>query len=149
MGKIAGLKNKSPETYPQSQAQPTIVQTLQNVLALASLSNADFVNLVTPVAFEASGGARVVLLFSGYLDTPAPGAVTVEVEVQIDGDPAVFTATFNTGDATTTPTPFSFVFETASLGAGPHSIQIEAETTSGGETVDARNNSVVAIVTTA
>lgn len=149
MGKIAGLKNKSPETYPQSQAQPTIVQTLGNVLALASLSNADFVNLVTPVAFEASGGARVVLLFSGYLDTPAPGAVTVEVEVQIDGDPAVFTATFNTGDATTTPTPFSFVFETASLGAGPHSIQIEAETTSGGETVYARNNSVVAIVTTA
>jgi len=149
MGKIAGIKNKSPETYPQSQAKPTVIETLSKTLPFAALSNGGPVNLVDPIAFAGQpGGSKATIMFSNYFDTSS-GALTVEVEVVLDGDSPSYTTTFAVPIPSGTPTPFSFVFELTGLAAGPHSIQVTGETTAGGETVDARNNSAVVIITSA
>lgn len=147
MGKIAGLKNKSPETYPQSQAQPTIVQTLSGKnTSSVPLTNAFATILASPISFTPPAGAMTVVMVSGVIDSPSPTSETITVEILIDLSLAieiVFDA--NPGD---TPVPFSLVYETGIL-TGTQTIDVQAKTGAGGATAVATDVSVVVIVSSA
>lgn len=152
MSKIAGIKNKSPETYPSPPAKSNVLQTLSKVNAPpggpVAIVNGSFTSLLGgagPISFTpAVSGAYATIMVSGVLENASPTAGQTTV--------AIFLDTFNqyqiqpevkTAGA---PVPFSLVFETANLGvAGPHMVDVQAQAASG--TSSAIDVSVVVIVT--
>ncbi len=151
MSKVAGIHNKSPETYPQAPIQSNVLETLRGVNPSASIVNGSFATILTsPIMFTPSmAGAYATVMVSGVIQSPSPDG---EVTLQIVLDPSMadiveLTSTFEV-KAAYTPVPFSMVVETASLGAiAPQSIDVQAKGLSG--TAVAADISVVVIVTSA
>jgi len=150
MSKIAGIKNKSPETYPSSPTKSNVLQTLSKFnTAPVTVVNGSFTSLfggVGPISFTAAvAGAFATIMVSGVLESASPAGPTTV---------AIFVDTVNVYEiqlevqTAGAPVPFSLVFETGSLGvAGSHQVDVRAETSSG--TASAIDTSVVVIVTSA
>lgn len=148
MSKVAGIKRRSPETYPNTLPKLTILETLSGVEAgPVALNNASFTSiLATPIMFApAVDGAKAVVLFSGVLENAsAPNVTTVAIIVDLTNEYEVPVEVQTIG----APIAFSLTFETGSLGvAGPHTIDVQAKTAAG--TSAAIESSIVVIVTSA
>lgn len=149
MSKIAGVKNKSPETYPQSFGTPTVLETLRGVNAgPAALSSSFATILAAPVMFTPSvAGAKAIVMVSGVIESVSePTEVTVEIlNVPDEVYEIVFGA--NTGRP---PIPFSLSYEIPDLGAvAPQTIDVQAKTNTGGATAEVTSVSIVVMVTSA
>lgn len=147
MSKIAGIKNRSPETYPDGTPGPTVLQTLRNVNAgPAPIANA-FSVIVAPPAFTPDVSANAVVMVSGVLQSALPAAEAVNVAIFVDGSP-VYTIQAEAQPGTGEPTPFSLTFEEGGLTAhAPVTINVQAQTVTSGATAAAVEVSVVVIVT--
>ncbi len=157
MGKLAGIKGKSPDAYPpDSLGQPTI--STQSVVNRTPVNfiNTPPVSLLPNGPIEAGGaGERIIVMFSGQLQWPnnseVPGNSTVAVGVYLDGSPTAFYSVVafvpSSGGISPTqpqPVPFSLFWETSTNGA--HKVDIKANcTTATGAT--AANGSLVLIST--
>ncbi len=151
MSKIAGIKNKSPETYPSPPAKSNVLQTLSKVNAPpggpVAIVNGSFTSLLGgagPISFTpAVSGAYATIMVSGVLENASPAGQTT-VAIFLDTFPQYqIQHEVKTAGA---PVPFSLVFETANLGvAGPHMVDVQAQAASG--TSSAIDVSVVVIVT--
>lgn len=145
MGKIAGIKDKSLETYPDKSGQPTI--------STYGKENSDPVLLVvtTPTSLltgaapvEAGGsGDRIIVMFSGVLQWPASGSgegqspenATITVGIYLDGSPAYSIQAFVPAsnlfpNIPPAPVPFSLFWETPVDGV--HAVDVKAFVNSGG-----------------
>jgi len=153
MGKIAGIRDRSFETYGEKSGQPTI--STQSVVRAGP-----FTNVVTPFSLLPSGpieaggsGGRIIVMVSGQLqwpntmETPAPSTCTVGIYldgtlnysiqafVPIGGIPNVDLPQ---------PVSFSLYWETATAGAH----EVDVKVTPGVSTdIYAANVSVVLITT--
>ena len=140
MSKIAGLKGRSPETYPSHRASG-LVTTNSEV-------NPDPVSLnTTPVvlfSFAATPGDKVIIAYSGVISVIS-GSLLVAVSFVLDDATILYTVEFEV-KAVNVPLTFSLVFETGELAAtpDPHTITIVASTASGTATI-AANGSFVKI----
>ncbi len=150
MSKVAGIHNKSPETYPQAPIQSNVLETLRGVNPSASIGGSFATILTSLIMFTPSmAGAYATVMVSGVIQSPSPdGEVTLQIVLDPSGaDIVELTSTFEV-KAAYTPVPFSMVVETASLGAiAPQSIDVQAKGLSG--TAVAADISVVVIVTSA
>ncbi len=151
MSKVAGIHNKSPETYPQAPIQSNVLETLRGVNPSASIGNGSFATILTSlIMFTPSmAGAYATVMVSGVIQSPSPdGEVTLQIVLDPSGaDTVELTSTFEV-KAAYTPVPFSMVVETASLGAiAPQSIDVQAKGLSG--TAVAADISIVVMVTSA
>src|SRR5208282_1523450 len=148
MGKIAGIRGKSPEAYPpDNEGQPSIsTQGVTNAGPLTSIASP--FSLLPDGPIEAGGdGERIIVMFSGQLQWPnteETGATsTVTVGIYMDGTleysikALVLTAPFSPNPPE--PVPFSLFWETPSTGA--HEIDIKVQP-SASTNVYAANNSL-------
>ncbi len=141
--KIAGLKGRSPETYPSPRANGLVATD-------SAPPNPDPVTLSispTPLVgiFSVLPGNKVSVMYSGVV-SESGGSVLVDVSVVLDDGSSLYTKSIEvTGNG---PTPFSLVYETPVLAAtpDPHEITLLASTSSGTATI-AANGSVVLIST--
>ena len=152
MGKIAGLKNKSPETYPQAPIVSNVLETLRGVNPSA-LIGGSFASILTSLIMftPSAAGAYATVMVSGIIESPNPdGEMTLQIVLDPSGSDIVeLTSTFEVTTAGS-PVPFSMVVRTGSLGpSGPQSIDVQAKTTSGLGTATAADISAVVIVTSA
>ena len=88
MSKIAGIKNKSPETYPGPRVKPTVVQTLSTNNPLDVTVNGTFATILNaPLSFTPEvPGVKAILMVSGVLQTPSPsGETTVAIVLDPSG----------------------------------------------------------------
>ncbi len=147
MGKIAGLKNKSPETYPSAPIQSNVLQTLAKANAgPIAINNSSPTSLigVLPIMFTPPVSAKALVLFSGVLQS-ASSAATTNVEVILDGNPVyTYGVQVKTAGA---PVAYGIAFDITGLSASPHTIDIQAQAVSG--TSQAIDGSAVVIVTSA
>jgi hypothetical protein len=147
--KIAGMKNRSPETYPSAPIKSNVLETLPKVgpgspVAINSSSPTSL--LSSPISFTPAVSAKALVLFSGVLQTASPSAAATNVEVIVDGTP-VYTYAVDVKTAGA-PVPFGIAFDvTGGLSASPHTIDIQAQATSG--TSQAIDGSAVVVVTSA
>jgi hypothetical protein len=152
MSKVAGIHNKSPETYPQAPTKSNVLQTLRGVNASAPITGSFASILASLISFVPSvAGAYATIMVSGIIQSPSPdGEMTLQIVLDPYGlDIVELTSTFEVY-ADGSPVPFSTVVRTGSLGAvAPQSIDVQAKTTSGSGTATAADISVVVIVTSA
>ncbi len=145
MGKIAGIKDKSLETYPDKSGQPTIstygkVNTTPTLLGLTTP-----ISLLTGAAPVEAGGSgdRIIVMFSGVFQWPAssggegqaPESATITVGIYLDGSPAYSIQAFVPASnlfptSPPAPVPFSLFWETPADGA--HAVDVKAFVNSGG-----------------
>lgn len=148
MGKIAGLKNKSPETYPSAPIQSNVLQTLAKANAgPIAINNSSPTSLigVLPIMFTPPVSAKALVLFSGVLQSASPSAASTNVEIILDGSPVyTYAVEVKTAGA---PVAYGIAFDITGLSASPHTIDIQAQATSG--TSQAIDGSAVVIVTSA
>ncbi len=158
MGKLAGIKGKSPDAYPPDNlGQPTI--------STQSVVNSNFVDIPTnnasppasllPAGPIQAGGAqeRIIVMFSGQLQWPnaseIPGNSTIGVGIYLDGSLVysiiAFVASSSTvrPDLPIAPVPFSLFWETPANGI--HTVDIKAKGTLGAAV--GANGSLVLITT--
>lgn len=147
MGKIAGIKNKSPEAYPDNPGQPTIStygKKNNNPVLLVVTTPTSLLTGAAPV--EAGGsGDRIIVMFSGVLQWPASGSgegqspenatITVGIYLDSSGSPAysiqAFVPASNLPNVNPpAPVPFSLFWETPADGA--HAVDVKAFVNSGG-----------------
>ncbi len=145
MGKIAGIKDKSLETYPDKSGQPTIStygKENNNPVLLVVTTPTSLLTGAAPV--EAGGsGDRIIVMFSGVLQWPASGSgegqspenATITVGIYLDGSPAysiqAFVPASNLPNVNPpAPVPFSLFWETPADGA--HAVDVKAFVNSGG-----------------
>lgn len=145
MGKIAGLKNKSPETYPSAPIRSNVLQTLSKVGGTVSIGSGGLTSLLSaPIMFTPAVSAKALVLFSGVLQN-ASSAATTNVEVILDGNPVyTYGVQVKTAGA---PVAYGIAFDITGLSASPHTIDIQAQADSG--TSQAIDGSAVVIVTSA
>lgn len=148
MSKVAGIHNKSPETYPGPRAKSTVLQTLSKVQPPGSVPLSAATSLLGaagPLMFTPLVAANAVFLFSGVLQAGSPGTTTVSlVDLTTSTTESSITVEVPAG---TNPVPFSMVFEVTGLSAGvPQTFDVQG-TTAG--TSSALDSSLVAIVATA
>jgi len=157
MSKIAGIKDKSLETYGERSGQPTISTeslTYPTPIPLSTvLTNPTSLLPAGPI--EAGGsGDRIIVMFSGVLQRAAgesgPATAVAKIGIYLDGSstPSYFISVFvpATNAPPTTPplpTPFSLFWETPANGA--YEVDVKAVTTSGA--CYAANGSIVLITT--
>lgn len=145
MSKIAGLKGRSPETYPDHRASG-LVTTNSEVESDPVPLTATPANLFGIAgSFPASPGDKVIVMYSGVV-SESGGSVLVAVSIVLDNATTLYTMDIEvTGNG---PTPFSLVYETPVLAAtpDPHEITLLASTSSGTATI-AANGSIVLIST--
>jgi hypothetical protein len=157
MGKLAGIKGKSPEAYPPDfSGQPTI--SSQSVVNKTPVNfiNTPPVSLLPDGPIDAgSAEERIIVMFSGQLQWPnsseVPGNSTVAVGIYLDGSPtpaysivAFVPSSGGIFPSPPQPVPFSLFWETPTDGA--HEVDIKANcTTATGAT--ATNGSLVLITT--
>lgn len=145
MSKIAGIKNKSPETYPEGVPVPTVLETLRNVNAGPVSLTTAFAVIVAAPAFTPEVTAKATVMVSGVLQN-ASAAGPANVAIFSEGSP-VYTVQVEVQTAGA-PVPFSLTFEITGLTAHvTESIDVRAEMVSG--TASAVDVSVVVIVTSA
>ena len=135
MSKIAGIKNKSPETYPVSKGKPSIAQTQSNVSTTHTVTDVASSIVDAAISFQApsTGGSRAIVMVSGVLSSPSGSGIRATVNVLVDTDvpspPGTVVVAVPTADA---PVPFSLVFETTAFAANSmHTIDVEASTNAG------------------
>ena len=135
MSKIAGIKNKSPETYPVSKGKPSIAQTQSNSQYHPYGDGRRLFNRHAAISFQApsTGGSRAIVMVSGVLSSPSGSGIQATVNVLVDTDvpspPGTVVVAVPTADA---PVPFSLVFETTAFAANSmHTIDVEASTNAG------------------
>lgn len=145
MSKIAGLRGRSPETYATRRESGDVQTITDSSAGAVGLSNGSFTDLIAPIALPGAGGFRAIVMYSGVLETPAPGPVTVEAQIVVGGD-NVYTQLIQV-NAASSPVSFSMVFETEFLGAGPPGVFVRAMTTNVGDTANSVDASVVVIAT--
>lgn len=146
MGKIAGLKNKSPETYPSAPIVSNVLQTLAKVGGMVSIGSGGLTSLLSaPIMFTPPVSAEALVLFSGVLQSASPSAASTNVEIILDGIP-VYTYAVEVKIAGG-PVAYGIAFDITGLSAGPHTIDVQAQATSG--TSQAIDGSAVVIVTSA
>jgi len=157
MGKIAGIKNKSLETYPELSGQPTIsTESVTNVGPVTATISALF-SLLPHGPLEAGGSTdRIIVMFSGQFEWPNATEVhtstTATVGVYLDGSltPSYIISVYVPDGGTNpltnppAPVPFSLYWETSADGA--HTVDIKAQATPG-TAVYAANCSLVLITT--
>ena len=152
MSKIAGIKNKSPETYPGPRVKPTVVQTLSTNNPLDVPVTGTFATILNaPLSFTPEvSGVKAILMVSGVLQTPSPnGQTTVAIVLDPLGIDEILLEASIEVNASESPIPFSLVFETGVLTTGvPVTIDVQAKTTSGSGTSVATNASLVIIAAT-
>jgi len=143
--KITGLKGRSPETYANPRTSGD-VQTISDVdqAGVVNLSNSGFVDLIAPQALPGGGGFRAIITYSGVLENPAPGSVTVEVKIEAAHE--TYTRLIEV-TATNSPVSFSMVFETGFLVPIIPGVFVQAMTTTPGDTANSTDASIVIIVT--
>jgi hypothetical protein len=144
--KIAGLKGRSPETYPSHRASGLVDTNSEVYTDPVSLTTTP-ANLFGAGSFAASPGDRVIVMYSGVISASS-GSILVAISVVLDDATTLYTYEFEVA-ASNLPLPFSLVFETpAALAAtpDPHAITILGSTVSGTATV-AANGSIVLIST--
>ena len=152
MSKIAGIKNKSPETYPGPRVKPTVVQTLSTNNPLDVPVTGTFATILSaPLSFTPEvSGVKAILMVSGVLQTPSPnGQTTVAIVLDPLGIDEILLEASIEVNASESPIPFSLVFETVVLTTGvPVTIDVQAKTTSGSGTSFATDASLVIIAAT-
>ena len=152
MSKIAGIKNKSPETYPGPRVKPTVVQTLSTNNPLDVPVTGTFATILNaPLSFTPEvPGVKAILMVSGVLQTPSPnGQTTVAIVLDPSGVDEILLEASVEVNASESPIPFSLVFETGVLTTGvPVTIDVQAKTTSGSGTSVATDASLVIIAAT-
>ena len=152
MSKIAGIKNKSPETYPGPRVKPTVVQTLSTNNPLDVPVTGTFATILNaPLSFTPEvSGVKAILMVSGVLQTPSPnGQTTVAIVLDPLGIDEILLEASIEVNASESPIPFSLVFETGVLTTGvPVTIDVQAKTTSGSGTSVATDASLVIIAAT-
>lgn len=144
MSKIAGLKGRSPETYPDHRASGLVTTNSEVEPDPVPLTTTP-ANLFVAGSFPASPGDKVIVMYSGVV-SESGGSVLVAVSIVLDNATTLYTMDIEvTGNG---PTPFSLVYETSVLAAtpDPHEITLLASTSSGTATI-AANGSVVLIST--
>lgn len=152
MSKLAGIKNKSPETYPGPRVKPTVVQSLSTNNPLDVTFNGTFATILTgPLSFTPEvPGVKALIMVSGVLQTPSPsGETTVAIILDPSGSDTILLEAVVEVSTSESPIPFSLVFETGVLTTGvPVTIDVQAKTTSGSGTAVATDASLVIIATT-
>ncbi len=143
--KIAGLKGRSPETYPSPRANGLVATD-------SAPPNPDPVTLSTsptPLVgiFSVLPGNKVIVMYSGVVSVSG-GSTLVDLSVVQDDATVLYMQQIEVAAASNSPVPFSLVFETPVLAAtpDPHTITILGSTVSGSATV-AANGSIVLIST--
>ena len=135
MSKIAGIKNKSPETYPGPRVNPTVVQTLSTNNPLDVPVTGTFATILNaPLSFTPEvSGVKAILMVSGVLQTPSPnGQTTVAIVLDPLGIDEILLEASIEVNASESPIPFSLVFETGVLTTGvPVTIDVQARTATG------------------
>jgi hypothetical protein len=145
--KIAGLKGRSPETYPSHRASGLVDTNSEVYTDPVSLTTTP-ANLFGAGSFAASPGDRVIVMYSGVISASS-GSILVAISVVLDDATTLYTYEFEVA-ASNLPLPFSLVFETpAALAAtpDPHAITLLGSTVSSGTATVAANGSIVLIST--
>ncbi len=144
MSKIAGLKGRSPETYPSYKASGFGSQS--NVNASPVVLTTGLTSLLTAV-IDVLPGVKNVVMWSGYVETSGAN-VLVSVEVVLDGS-GVYTTQVEVKTANS-PAPISLVFETEPLAStpNPHTIDIKGTASVGGSTATVEAGSSVVVLST-
>lgn len=158
MGKIAGIKGKSPEAYPpDNTGKPTIsTESAVNPGPVALGLAPALPSLLPDGPIEAgSAGERIIVMFSGALQWPGgdegPASATVTVGIYLDGSstPAysipIFLPSSTVSPNPPQPVSFSLFWETPTDGV--HAVDVKAQVTSGGPGADEVNGSLVLIST--
>jgi len=144
--KIAGLKGRSPETYPSHRASGLVDTNSEVYTDPVSLTTTP-ANLFGAGSFAETPGNKIIVAYSGVISASS-GSILVAISVVLDDATTLYTYEFEVA-ASNLPLPFSLVFETpAALAAtpDPHAITILGSTVSGTATV-AANGSIVLIST--
>lgn len=161
MGKIAGIKDKSLETYPDKSGQPTIsTQAVVNNTPVQLLKTPP-TSLLPDGPIEAGGsGESIIVMFSGVFQWPASGSgegsspeyAIITVGIYLDGTLAysimVFVPASNIYPTIPpAPTPFSLFWKAPANGV--HDIDVKAYVSGGPDAVVAYANtgSIVLIST--
>jgi hypothetical protein len=155
MGKIANIKNKSPETYPDNSGKPVIhTESAVNTTPVSFGPTPISILPDGPIESGASD-ARIIVMFSGQIQWSAfseggPSASVVSVGIFLDGISTynISVAVPATNAFPTTPpapTPFSLFWESTTDGA--HEVDIRATDTTIGNIAYAVNGSLVLIST--
>lgn len=145
MSKIAGIKGRSLETYPNARRTGAVsTQSHVNPSSVGPLTTGLTSLLTAPL--DVLPGSKAIVTYSGAVSTSG-ASVLVTVNVVVDGDieyPMQVEVT-----SANTPAPFSLVFETDELGASPspHTIDIQATASVGGDATVAANGSIVVVAT--
>ena len=155
MSKVAGIHNKSPETYPTSPTVSNILETLrQDVSASPTLFGTSFTSILAGLlSFTPSvNNAKAIVMVSGVIESPSAGNNIITLQIVLDpsgSDIVELTVVLESlAGSPAEPVPFSMVVETASLGvSAPQTIDVQAKTTSG--TAVAADVSTVIMVTSA
>ena len=142
MSKIAGLKGRSPETYPSSGGSGLVSTTSESNGTPVDLTNS--LTFLVPAFLSLPVGFRNIVLFSGVLENPSVGGAQVEVEIIINGV-MVYSIVVEVS-STNSPVPFGLAFETTGLPADS-GIDIQAKTVGVGQTATAATGSAVVIST--
>ncbi len=141
--KIAGLKGRSPETYPSPRANGLVATNSVVNTNPVSLTTTP-ANLFTGAPFDVSPGNKVIVMYSGVV-SESGGSVLVDVSVVLDDASTLYTKSIEvTGNG---PTPFSLVYETPVLAATPDPHAITVVASSSGTATIAANGSIVLIST--
>jgi len=121
MSKIAGLKGRSPETYPGPK-RSGLVKTLASVNPSSVLLGTSLTTLLSAIVDVPAGNVAAIVMYSGVLDATGSAFVTVEVILNVT---TVWTQQI---EVTTTnqPLPFSVVFDTEYVSSAPLTINIQA-----------------------
>ena len=101
MSKIAGIKNKSPETYPGPRVKPTVVQTLSTNNPLDVPVTGTFATILNaPLSFTPEvPGVKAILMVSGVLQTPSPnGQTTVAIVLDPSGVDEILARSLGRGE---------------------------------------------------
>ena len=135
MGKIAGIRGKSPEAYPPDDTGKPSISTQSSSVGPAISFGTVPVSLLPNGPVEAGNpGERIIVMYSGVLQwanaTEVATAVTVDVGIYLDGSPAYSISAFVPGQTPNTfptkPVPFSLFWETPTNGA--HTVDVKANT---------------------
>ncbi len=135
MSKIAGIKNKSPETYPRAPVPSTVLETRSKTGGTVTLNAVTYTSLLSaPVSLAVAVNANFIAMFSGVLVNGAPGITTVQLYLDEAPLSPAFTVQAEV-PAGAAPVPVSFVFETpGTLAAGTWTFDVVARTASGAAT---------------
>ena len=142
MAKIAGLKGRSPETYPNARNVGIVSsQSHVNPLAVGPLTTG-FTSLLT-APIDVPPGAKAFVMYSGVV---SGSGATVTVEVVVNGS-TVYSTEVEVASGNS-PAPFGLTFETAELENSPeNTIDIQATASIGGVATVAANGSIVVMAT--